>query len=56
MPKCTYCKLVITQEELDNGKAHYFIGVYSHKKCDEDALEKIDRRMHVITRKDNFEQ
>ena len=42
---CTYCKITITEKEIKKGKAHNLLGKWSHKECDENAFEKIDKNI-----------
>ena len=52
---CPICRNKITEEEIKNNKVHKLLGDWSHKKCDEETLKKIDKNMKVIKQKNTFQ-
>lgn len=47
MQTCCYCKLIITDDDIRQERAHELLGSWSHKICDEKEFEKIDRNMKI---------
>lgn len=45
MPICTYCEQLITETQIQKREAQRLLGVWSHKGCDEQAWENIDKHI-----------
>ena len=52
---CCWCNGEITNQQIKENEAQELMGVWSHIKCDEKQLDKIDKNMKVIKIKNNFE-
>ena len=46
--KCCYCGKVISQKEVDEGKAHEIFGAYSHVACDDIYFQNQEKKVKYV--------